>query len=498
MKSLLSIDLGTSSLKAALFDEELQSLAETSVAYDTEYPAMGWAEQDAEQWWRALREAIRCVYASQGAPSPAELEFIAIDGMAPTLVPVDYKGRPLRKAIIWMDRRAEKEQRFIEERIGDRVFSIGGNLNNPSNIAPKIRWFKMNEPELYRQTDKFLSAHAYLVRRLTGQNSMDISLCGLSQLCGNPPGEWNDELIDGVGIDQEKLPKIHECTDIIGELIPEAADELGFSTRVKVIAGAMDNAAAVLGAGAIANSDLCISAGTASNVNFCATQANFSPNCLVYRHIIPGYWIHAGSVDYGGAGYKWFANIIGESDYAALDGRADRVKPGERPLIFLPYMVAQRAPLYNAHSRGVLFGLDPSMTDADLARAFMEGNALGIQKVIEMMQIQAAAPKKCRLTGGCARSRIYSQIFADVLGIDIIRISRIDTASLGIAMAAAKAAGYFDSYESMMDAVRINTIEKTSTENHYYYKKIYKIFDRIYTNLSTEFEALSSMTDFRR
>lgn len=494
MKNILGIDIGTTSLKAALFDQELRPVGHTQVDYGTEYPAPGWAEQSADQWWDALKQALGRLFAGDNAPSPSDLEVIAIDAMTPTMVPVDSTGKALRNALIWMDRRAFSESAMIAESLGDEVFRIAGNINDPSYFAPKVRWVKENEPEIYRQTHQFLFPNGYLVHRLTGAFTADTSNCGLSQLCETAGSRWSDRLIDGSGLHREKFPDIYESTDIVGSVSRAAATELGLSTSTKVIAGAMDNVAAVMGTGTVQDLDLCISAGTAANVNLCAAEPHFDPSFLVYRHIIPGYWIHAGAVDYGGAGYKWFAGLIDETDYAALDARADAVVPGQRPLLFLPYMVGQRAPLNNSNTRGVLFGMDPSMSDGEMARSFMEGNVFGVRKILELMRKLGVSPAACRLTGGCANSRVYSQIFADILGIDILRIGKTDTATLGIAMAGAYAAGFFSDFPSMLDAVSVSASQKPDPSNTDYYSKAYGLFDRLYKSLLPAYDELAAIT----
>ncbi len=494
MKYILSIDLGTTSMKVVLFDEKLSAVVSAKVDYSTDYPAPGWAEQDAAQWWDALKTAIRHLLSSDDAPDPVQIAIIAIDAMTPTVVPVDRSGKALRKAIIWMDRRSEAECRMIEDSLGADLFKISGNHNDPSNFAPKMRWVKEHEPDIYQRAEKFLFANAYLVYRLTGEFSMDETQCGLSQLCDTLKGEWSDTLIQGSGLDRDKLPPIYKSTDIVGRINSSAASELGLSNGTGVIAGAMDNVAAGLGAGIIGDGDLYISAGTATNISLCTIEPRFHQSFHIYQHIVPGRWIHTAGVDYGGAGYKWFAKLIGENDYASLDNRADVVNPGDRPLIFLPYMVGQRAPLWNSHTRGVLFGMDPSMNDGELARSFMEGNVYGVRRILELTAELGAFPSAGRLTGGCSESRVYSQIFADVLGIDIHRVGEMDTAPLGIAMTGARAAGFFDDFESMARMLTSRGVHTPQVNNHKFYNAGYELFDTLYRQLEPVFQKLSALS----
>ena len=282
---------------------------------------------------------------------------------------------------------------------------------------------------------------------------------------------------------------------MVGRVTAAAAAELGLSTSTRVIAGSMDNVAAGLGAGVYRDKQLYISAGTAANVCVCASHPIFHPSFHCYQHLAPGMWIHTAGVDYGGAGYKWFANLIGENDYAALDEKADAVRVGENPLIFLPYMVGQRAPLWNSDTRGVLFGLDPSMDEALLARAFMEGNVFGIRKILEITRELDMFPDSGRLTGGCSESRVYSQIFADVLGLNILRVGERDTATLGTAMAAAYTAGFFSDFQTMADKVAIRAEQVPDPMNNAYYNEYYALFDSLYDTLQGGFAGLARLRE---
>ena len=247
-KYILSVDLGTTSTKTVLFDEKLKVVSSAKAEYPTQYPNPGWAEQDAEDWWKALVKTCGEVL-KMSQIDPSDIVGVGVDSMSSMALPVDKEGTPLRRGLLWLDRRAQKESDWIRSTYGDLQIRINSNDSDPSNFAPKILWMKNNEPELYEATYKFLHCNGYLVNRLTGKMTMDISEAGMSQLCDIRTGQWSKELIDASGIDWSKLPEIFTCTDVVGSVKAQAALETGLPEGIPVIAGAMDNVSATLGVG---------------------------------------------------------------------------------------------------------------------------------------------------------------------------------------------------------------------------------------------------------
>lgn len=491
---ILAFDFGTTSLKTVLFSRELQTIASASREYQTSYPHSDWAEHDPSDWWKALVETANEVVHKSGV-DPKDVKVISIDAMTPVLVAVDEMGNALRPAIIWMDRRAQEQCVKIDMALGDRLFEVNGNHNDPSNFAPKIMWLKDYEPEVYDKAHKFLYATSYLVNRLTGKMVVDKTQCGLSQLCDTKTSQWSPELIRGCGIDPDKLPEIVESTHIVGGLTNSSASQLGLTEDTVVLAGAMDNVAAGLGLGVYDDGQVYISAGTASNGCVCSSTPLYDGALHVYHHIVPGRWLSVAGVDYGGAGLKWFNNLMGNNSIEDLVKKVERKADinALKPLMFLPYMVGQRAPLWNTHTRGNIFGLDPAVDDADLANMFMEGNALGVKRIFDIVEHLGLKPREVMLTGGCSKSEYYSQVFCDVTGYPVSVAGDSDVASLGMAMAAAYAMGYYDSFSEMTKLVKIRAQYTPDNKRVAYYKDMYKLFKSLYNSLEDHYSELNEI-----
>jgi len=491
-KYILSVDLGTTSTKTVLFNEQLKVTASAKAEYPTEYPRHGWAEQDADSWWQALVSTTREILRTSGV-DPRDIAGIGIDSMSSMALPLDSRGIPLRKGLLWLDRRAEKESAWIRDTYGEMQVRINSNDSDPSNFAPKILWMKNHEPEIYEKADVFLHCNGYLVFRLTGEYSMDVSEGGLSQLCDIRTGKWSDELIEAAGIDRSKLPEVFQCTDIVGAVTAEAAAATGLAAGTPVVAGAMDNVSACLGLGLHSHGQAYISAGTATNAGACVAAAPEDPTMLNYHHAVPGLYLINGGVDFGGAGLRWFKALIEEENFAEIDRLAEESGYRDEPLLFLPYMVGQRAPLWNTHSRGVAMGMSPDTSRKAMIRMVMEGNALGIRNVFSLIEERGYGIDEIVMTGGCANSTVWTQIFSDILEKDISLPGEMDVAPLGTAIMTAVGVGLFSDFDSALAIQTVRASHAPDRGKSEYYSDLFRIFARLYTAVGPVYEELGAL-----
>ena len=492
-KYILSIDIGTSSAKTVLFDDNFNIIANSSQQYETKYPHTGWAEQNPDSWWKALIDTTNKVLRESNI-NPNQIAVVGIDAFSTTVVPVDDNGCPLRPAIIWLDRRATKQASLVESKLGSEIWDITGNISDAGNVAPKILWIKDNEYEIYKNTHMFLHANSYLVYKLTGKFSMDKSQVGLSQLCNTKTCQYSDQLISNYGIDKSKLPEIFECTDIIGNITSEAAKLTGLSAKTPVIAGSMDNVAAGLGAGVYKNGEVYISGGTVTTNNICLDNPIFNKNLHIYPHIVPNTWIAAGCTDFGGGVVNWLnEEILGNDNADDISKLIEFSKTSESSIIFLPYMVGQRSPIWNNNTSGVIVGLKPTTTKSDLIRAAIEGTTYGSRQVLSMVEDDGINISVVRITGGSSKSSIWVQVFSDVLNKKIEIPGTIDLPPLGIAIAAAYGVGIIDDFEQATCNITIQKTFSPNKENYDYYSDMYKVFRNLYTNILNEYDMLADI-----
>ncbi|HVO20182.1 MAG TPA: FGGY family carbohydrate kinase [Anaeromyxobacter sp.] len=490
MALLIGADVGTSSLKVVLLDQDLRSVAQARREYSTRYPAHAQAEQDPDDWYRALCQALREVLAGPGV-RPGEVAAVGVDGMSSLALPVDGEGRPLRPAMIWLDRRAQAEADQIRRQHQARQLEVNGNRADPSCFAPKMMWIRDHEPDVYRAAACFLHCNAYLVHRLTGTFCMDVSEAGLSLLCDARSGAWADELVGACGLDRRKLPEVMGCSQVAGRVTARAAAETGLQAGTPVVAGAMDNVAATVGLGLRRDGDAYIAAGTATNVGVMLEGPVLDGRGLLYHAGLPGRWLQNGGADFGGAGLLWFRNVLDGPDLAALGDMGAAVGCGEHPLLFLPYMVGQRAPLWEESASGVVLGISPGTDRRHLARMFMESVALGARHVFE--ELRGRAPARAALTGGITNNPAWAQLFADVTGMRLSLCAHAEVSTLGAAILAGLGVGVFPDADAAFARIPPGTERVPAEADRRYYEALYQVFASTYRAVRGSLAALDRL-----
>lgn len=490
MALLLGIDAGTSSLKAVLYDEDLGPVAGARREYATRYPAPACAEQDPEDWLRALCAVTRELL-ERAAASPGAIAAVGIDGMSSLALPVDAEGAPLRPAMIWLDRRAAAEADHARGDFEDRLLAVSGNRSDPSCFAPKVAWIREHEPEVHARAAAFLHCNAFLVQRLTGAFTMDVSEAGMSLVCDIRTGGYSDELVRAWGLDRRKLPEVLPCTAVAGRVSPAAAAITGLAAGTPVIAGAMDNVAATVGLGLREDGDAYVAAGTVVNVGVMRDRPATAGEGLVYHGGPERRWLVNGGADAAGAGLPWLRAVLGDTDLAALSALGTGVACGEQPLVFLPYLAGQRAPLWDDAAAGVLLGVTPATQRRHLARAVMEGVALAARHVFERLGV--ARPARAALTGGITHSRAWTQLMADATGIPLAVCGEAEVSTLGAAALAGVAAGVFPSAREAAARVPEGAPLEPDPARARYYDALYAVFSEAYDGARGALAALDRL-----
>jgi xylulokinase len=500
---LVGVDIGTTSVKAVLFDLHGIALVEASQEYPTLYPHPNWAEQDPEEWWRATCSTLQRLFVDEryGAHRVAA---VGISCQAPSMVAVDREGRPLAPAIIWMDRRSEPQCSWLREQVGQpRIGTVNGGRIDPYYMAPKLLWFKEHCPELYRATHQVLQANSYVIHKLCGTFCMDLSHGPISLCFDSAAGDWSNSLLDAMGLDRSKLPPVMACSAVVGEVSRTAAIECGLAAGTPIVAGMTDGTAASLEAGLVRVGDAVEMTGQSTVLLICNDQPYLGDELIPLGHAIPGRHLVVGALVASGGALRWFRDQLGEPERAEAARRgvdpfevliegAAASPPGANRLIFLPYLFGERSPIWDSNARGVFFGLTLASQKGDLVRAILEGAAYGLRHNVETAARAGFPLATLACVGGGARSALWNQIKADVLGRPV-RLPRAATgAPLGDAMIAAVGVGLYPSVEeAVVQMVDLGAEYQPRPEWAARYDALYKIYIDLYPALKSNFHALA-------
>ncbi len=455
----LGVDVGTSGLKAVLLDEAGRTVDEATATYGVRSPQPGWTEQDPEDWWAALREALATLW-SRGR-SGGDVAAIGLTGQMHSLVVLDGAGRVLCPAILWSDQRTAAECVEITERIGaERLLERTGNVALAGFTAPKILWVRRHWPEAYGRAAHLLLSKDFIRHRLTGALASDMSDASGTLLLDVRARRWADDVIAELGIDPALLPETVEGDAVTGTVHREAATLLGLREGTPVVGGGGDNAAAAVGLGAVDPGVLTLSIGT-SGVIFAPLDRypdRVDGRLHVFCHALPDRWHLMAVTLAAGGSLHWLREALspvlpatGDAAYDWLMERASAAAPGSGGVVFLPYVSGERTPHADPAARGVFVGLHRGTGFDQLVRSVLEGVAFSQRQGLDLMREAGAAAAVTRGAGGGLSSPVWRRILADALGVGLQLAGPGMGAARGAAVLAGLGAGAYASPEIGVD-----------------------------------------------
>lgn len=448
----IGVDLGTSACKFLLMDEKGAILNVVSETYDVEYPHPGWSQQNPADWWEAVRSGIPALLAGHDA---SQVAGIGCGGQMHGLVALDADDQVIRPAILWNDGRTVEQVRYLNEEVGtEKLVEWTGNIAYAGFTAPKILWMRDEEPENYARIAHVMLPKDYLNHLLTGAYATDVSDASGMLLLDVATRGWSAPMLELCGLTESQLPRVYESYEKIGALLPEVASELGLPEGVVVCAGAGDNAAAAVGTGCVGAGSMNVSLGTSGTV-FIPT-AGFSPvgdRIHSFCHADGGWHLMGCILSAASCNAWWVGDILGSQDFAGEQAGIDAADASLGLPYFLPYLMGERTPHNDVCARGSFVGMSMSTTRADMTRAVLEGVAFAIRDSVEIARglgVDVAASTVC---GGGAKSPLWLQMLANVLGIELRLPTTEQGPGYGGALLAAVAAGVYPSVADACDAV---------------------------------------------
>ena len=496
----MGLDVGTTAIKGVVLEPGRGIVVAAQAAQELLSPHPGWAEMQPRAWWDGAVAVLRELLSSPLCPA-GEVAGIGIAGMVPALVLLDESGRPVRNSIQQNDARTAPQIERLRGLLDQEEFFrlTGGSLNQQS-LAPKMLWLSEHEPAAVDRTRWLMGSYDYLNHRLTGAISVESNWALESGFASLAAMDWHEPFVRAAGLRPEQLPPVRRPDEIVGEVTSEAARTTGLSRGTPVVAGCVDHVASAFAAGLIEDGDLNIKFGGAGDILYCIDGLDTDPRLFIDYHLAPGKFLLNGCMAASGSLVKWFAREIAglgrgtaAPDYAALDEQAAGLEPGPDSLVVLPYFIGEKTPLHDPLARGVVFGLSLHHRPAHLHRAIMEAVAFGFRHHLDVLRERGHQPRRVVATDGGARSPLWRQISADVLGLPVEYQADQPGSAVGAAFAAGIGTGVLTAWESIRDCVRIAGRAEPRSGPAARYDQLYPIYRELYPLLQPLYRRLAEL-----
>jgi xylulokinase len=458
-----------------------------------------WSEQDPRAWWTGIALSIQQALKQAGV-SGSEVTAIGLTGQMHGLVLLDEQGEVLRPAILWNDQRTGAQCDEMRSRLGrQRLIQITGNDALTGFTAPKILWVQQNEPEIYARARHILLPKDYIRYRLTGDYGMDKADGSGTILFDLKRRNWSLEVLAALEIPVDWLPPTFEGPEITGTVSARAAAETGLKPGIPVVGGGGDQAAQAVGVGAVQPGIIALTLGT-SGVVFASTETPLiepEGRLHAFCHALPGRWHFMGVMLSAAGSLQWYRDtLVPGVDFETLLNEVVNIKAGSEGLLFLPYLTGERTPHPDPLARAAWVGLTVRHTRAHMTRAVLEGVAFGIKDSFRLiLQAGLGSIKQVRISGGGAKSELWRQIMADVLGVELVTVNTTEGAAFGAALLAGVGAGTYENVPVACETTIQITGRTSPSQASRAYQDYYPRFCALYPALAPEFKALAGLAD---
>ena len=504
MSYYLGIDIGTSSTKTILIEPGGRIVSEASQAYPLYHPKPLWSEQDPEDWWSAVCKTVKAAV-RKAKVKPAAVKGIGLSGQMHGSVFLDKKDKVIRKALLWNDQRTDAECEEIESLAGGRkkLIKMVANPALTGFTAPKILWLRNNEPKKFDRVRKVLLPKDDVRRRMTGTYATEVSDASGMLLLDVAKRKWSKSLLSKLGLDRDLFGEVFESEDVTGTLTSAAAKALGLTTDCVVVGGAGDCAANALGTGVVNSGTLSMSLGTSGVMFVHSDKMKVDPTGRLHTfcHAVRDKWHMMGVTLTAAGALNWFVETMakelasGKKDpFKTLIAEANKIPVGSEGLFFLPYLSGERTPHADPYARGSFVGLTLKHQRGHLTRSILEGVAYALRDSLAIIKELDVPVKKIIASGGGAKSEVWREIQAGVMGQNVVRINAEQGPAFGVALLAAVGGGEYKNVSTACKAT-IKVVEKTSStaKSRKEYDQAFPVFQDLYHSLKADFKKISEL-----
>jgi gluconokinase len=497
MAYIIGIDIGTGSTKAVAVNTSGEAIYNTQVSYPTLHPEPDQSEQAPELIWQAFVKCVsRTVDALESKPAA-----IVLSSAMHSVIALDKAGTPLMNMIIWADNRsASIATRIKDSPQGKLIYEQTGTPIHAMSPLSKIVWLKENKAALFQNTSKFISIKEYIWNKLFGVYEVDYSIASATGLFQIESLSWNADSMRVCNIQGSQLsqpvPPNHSRTVTDHNL----THTLKVAPETPIYIGSSDGCMANIGSFAIEPGTAALTIGTSGAIRVANSTPVFNFKAMTFTYcLFKDLFICGGPINNGGVVLKWYAesflkvSLTTGEDYESLLGEIETVSPGANGLIFLPYLLGERAPIWSSDSCGVFFGLRNYHTQAHFTRAVVEGISMALYSIAKAMEEPKLYISRINVSGGFVRSTVWLQILADVFNKEIGLIHEEDASAMGAAFLGLKSEGFIEEYNQLKPSLQ--TTFTPNEKNHEVYERVYGIYERLYPNLKDEMVHIQSLRD---
>lgn len=502
-KIAIGVDIGTTQTKAVAFKEDGTVQASVYVRYPLIQETEGMAEQDVEQIFQAV---ITCIKEVVIKIQPFNISLISFSTAMHGIIVMDKNHQPMTRLMTWADNRAEKYAEELKDTaFGKTIYENTGLPMHPMTPFHKIRWLKAEFPDIYQQAARFIGMKEYVFYRLFDQYITDISTASGTGFLNIHELNWDSLALNEMGITLEQLPALVTPTHQVTGLKEEWQKHLGLTAQTIFVLGGADGPLSNLGLGAIEQGTATLTVGTSGAVRYIVDQPKTHPQAETFCCVLDeNHWVIGGATSNGAGIFDWAcenllkeiqteARLAGKNPYDAVMKLVKETPAGAKGLLFHPYLLGERAPLWNAEATGGFIGLKRNHDDTLMMRAVVEGICLNVKRILTELEELGGAVQEIRATGGFADSEVFKCVMADALGHQLSLTESIEASALGSVLLGWQSLGIIPDLETACKQVEIYEIVIPNNENQQIYQQIYPVFIATQQQLSASYHQLAKL-----
>lgn len=505
---MIGVDIGTTSTKSVLYDENGQFIMKHNIGYPLHTPNVDVSEENPDELFDAVLMTVKYVVREANIKKE-DIKLISFSAQMHSLIALDTQHHRLTESITWADNRASKYAELInKEHQGSDIYQRTGTPIHPMSPLSKIFWMKHEQSDIYKQTAMFADIKTYIFYQLFEKYVIDYSMASATGMFNLEELDWDKEALELLGITEAQLPQLVPTTHILKGMKKRYATLMGIDENTPIIVGASDGVLSNLGVNSYKKGEVAVTIGTSGAIRTVINKPRTDYKGRIFCYVLDeDHYVIGGPVNNGGVVLRWLRNELlasevetakrlGVDPYDVLTKIASRVKPGAEGLIFHPYLAGERAPLWNADARGSFFGLTLSHQKEHMIRAALEGVLYNLYTVyLALIEVMNETPSTIKATGGFAKSEVWRQMMADIFDTDLIVPESYESSCLGACVLGLKALGEIDDFSIIEEMVGTTNAHQPDSATVQVYQQLVSIFINLSRSLE---ERYAEIADFQR